>query len=123
MSHVESRPQDTDRRSGGRPGEPRLTGVTVAVVVVSALLLVGAGLLAHEYATYSGGDPLIGLAALLAIALAAPAGVGLTLTGVAWIVRRRLPRVATACASLGLAVVLLPVGLVAVSWIGPAVLG
>jgi hypothetical protein len=100
-----------------RTDVPGIRAVTVATGVLAAVLLVCAGLLTYDYNTYTGDDPLIGLDALFAIAAAVPAVSGLVLLGLAWLVRRRLPRTATGFAHVGLAVVALPVGLVALAWL------
>ena len=100
-----------------RTDVPGIRAVTVVTGVVAAVLLVCAALMTYDYKTYTGDDPLIGLAALFAIAAAVPAVTGLVLLGLAWLLRRRLPRTAAGFAYVGLAVVALPVGLVALAWL------
>ena len=100
-----------------RTGVPGIRGVTVATGVLAAVLLACAALMTYDYNTYTGDDPLIGLAALFAIAAAVPAVTGLVLLGLAWLLRWRLPRTATGFAYVGLAVVALPVGLVVLAWV------
>lgn len=96
---------------------PALKGVSIATALLAALLLVAAGAMTHDYNTYTGDDPLIGLAALFAIAAAVPAFTGLVLLAVAWLLRWRMTRTATGLAYAALLAVLLPVGLVAMMWI------
>jgi len=96
---------------------PGIRGVTVAVVVLAAILLGAAGLMTYDYNTDTSDDPLVGLAALLAIAAAVPAVTGLVLLGLAWLLRWRQPRTASGFAYTALAVVALPIGLVALAWI------
>jgi hypothetical protein len=108
---------DTTTLPPRRSDVPGIRAVSVTTGVLAAVLLVCAALLTHDYNTYTGDDPLIGLAALFAIAAAVPAVTGLVLLGLAWLSRRRLPRTATGLAYVGLAVVALPVGLVALAWL------